>query len=100
MKPYERHAFICQRLAGTFDDDRPIGAVTRTMRALAAPLPTNKRSYIRARKRGRLPAYPRQSAAAPVAVCWHGTASLPRTQLQVLATACPPTVRSMASDCP
>lgn len=32
-----------------------VGAVTRAMRALAAPVPTDKRALYKARKRGRLP---------------------------------------------
>jgi len=59
-KLYEQHAYVCERLARAFDDDRPIGAVTRAMRALAAPLPTNKQAFYRARKRGCLPAFPDQ----------------------------------------
>jgi hypothetical protein len=38
---YQRHIFVCDSLARAFDDERPIGAVTRAMRALAAPLPTD-----------------------------------------------------------
>jgi TniQ len=60
-EPYERHTFVCERLARVLDDDRPIGAVTRAMRALAAPLPTNKQVLYRARKRGRLPYCPDQA---------------------------------------
>jgi hypothetical protein len=51
---YKQHAFVCERLARALDDERPIGAVTRAKRALAAPLPTNARMFYRARKRGHL----------------------------------------------
>jgi TniQ len=57
-EPYERHAFVCERLARAFDYGRPISAVTRAMKALAAPLPTNPRVFYRARKHGRLPDCP------------------------------------------
>jgi hypothetical protein len=55
---YKQHAFVCERLARALDDERPIGAATRAMRALAAPLPTNARVFSRARKRGHLPDCP------------------------------------------
>jgi hypothetical protein len=55
---YERHALVCERLGRAFDDERRIGAVTRAMRALAAPVPTNKQVLYRARNRGRLPCCP------------------------------------------
>jgi hypothetical protein len=45
-------------LARAFDNERPFAAVTRALRALAAPLPTNKQALYHARKRGRLPCYP------------------------------------------
>ena len=57
-EPYAQHAFVCERLARVFDDGRLISAVTRAMRALAAPVPTNKQVLYRARKRGRLPDCP------------------------------------------
>jgi len=57
-EPYERHTFVCTRLARAFDDERPIGAVIRAMKALAAPLPTNPRVFYRARKRGHLLDFP------------------------------------------
>lgn len=58
---YEQHALVCQRLASAFDTERPIGAITRAMRALAAPLPTNKQALYRARNRGQLPCCPDQA---------------------------------------
>ena len=58
---YEQHAFVCERLARALDDERPIGAVTRALRALAAPVPTHGQVLYRARKRGRLPCCPGQT---------------------------------------
>ena len=60
-EPYERHAFVCERLACALGDERPISAVTRALRALAAPLPTDPQVFYRARKRGRLPDDPGQT---------------------------------------
>ena len=60
-EPYERHNFVCDRLRRALDDERPVGAVTRAMRALAAPIPTHGQVLYRARKRGRLPCYPDRS---------------------------------------
>jgi hypothetical protein len=57
-EPYERHAFVCERLARAFDDGRPISAVTRAMKALAAPLPTNPRVFYRARSMDASPTAP------------------------------------------
>ena len=49
---------VRDRLAHAFEIGRPVGAVTRAMRALAAPVPTNKRARYVARNRGRLPSCP------------------------------------------
>ena len=56
--PYEAYAMVRDRLAHAFEIGRPVGAVTRAMRALAAPVPTNKRARYVARNRGRLPCCP------------------------------------------
>ena len=55
---YEVHAFVCAKLAQAFEDKRPIGAAIRAIKALAAPLPTNKNVRYIARSRGRLPSDP------------------------------------------
>lgn len=52
---YELHASICEKLARAFEDDRPLGAVMRAMKALAAPVPTKKQVRYIARNRRRLP---------------------------------------------
>jgi hypothetical protein len=57
-EPYEAYAMVRDRLSHAFETGRPIGAVTRAMRALAAPVPTNNRILYKARKRGRLPYCP------------------------------------------
>ena len=51
----ERHTFVSERLARAFDHERPVGAVTHAMRALAAPVPRDKKALYVARNRGRLP---------------------------------------------
>ena len=50
----------CRRQTGALSGcvGRPIGAVTRAMKALAAPVPTNKRARYIARNRGGLPCCP------------------------------------------
>lgn len=53
----ERHTFVCERLARALEDEHPIGAATRAMKALAAPVPTNKKALYHARNRGRLPCW-------------------------------------------
>jgi hypothetical protein len=58
---YEQHALDCEMLARAFDDARPIGAITRAVRVLAAPLPTNRQTLYRARNRGHLPCCPAQT---------------------------------------
>jgi hypothetical protein len=55
---YELHAKVCERIASAFEGGRPVGAVTRAMRALAAPVPTDKRVRYLARNRGHLPYCP------------------------------------------
>jgi hypothetical protein len=57
-EPYELYAAVRDRLAYAFENRRPVGAVTRAMRALAAPVPTNNQVRYIARKRGRLPCCP------------------------------------------
>jgi hypothetical protein len=57
-EPYELYATVRDRLAHAFETGRPVGAATRAMRALAAPVPTNKRARYVARNRGRLPCCP------------------------------------------
>jgi TniQ len=57
-EPYELYATVRGRLAHAFEAGRPIGAVTRAMEALAAPVPTEKRARYIARNRGRLPCCP------------------------------------------
>jgi hypothetical protein len=52
---YELHAFVCNRLTRAFEDGHPLGAATRAMRALAAPVPVDKKARYIARNRGRLP---------------------------------------------
>jgi hypothetical protein len=52
---YELHARVRDRLALAFETGRPIAAVTRAMKALAAPVPLNKQARYIARNRGRLP---------------------------------------------
>jgi len=54
-EPYEIHARVRDRLGFAFETGRPVGAVTRAMKALAAPVPTDKRARYIARNRGRLP---------------------------------------------
>jgi hypothetical protein len=49
-EPYELYAVVRDRLASAFENRRPVGAVTRAMRALAAPVPTNARVRYIARK--------------------------------------------------
>jgi hypothetical protein len=95
-EPYERHAFVCERLACALDDERPIGAVTRAMRALAAPLPTEPPGVLSCAQAWSPPRRPWPDAAASVAACRHEAASPPRAQLQVLATVSAQTLRSMA----
>jgi hypothetical protein len=60
-EPYEAHTRVRDRLAHAFETGRPIGAVTRAMRALAAPVPTDNRALYIARKRGRLPHCPERT---------------------------------------
>ena len=57
-EPYEIHARVRDRLALAFETGRPVGAVTRAMKALAAPVPTDKQARYIARNRGRLPYCP------------------------------------------
>ena len=57
-EPYETYAKVRDSLALAFETGRPVGAVTRAMRALAAPVPIDKRTLYKARKRGRLPYCP------------------------------------------
>ena len=57
-EPYEIHARVRDRLAFAFDTGRPVGAVTRAMKALAAPVPMDKQARYVARNRGRLPCGP------------------------------------------
>jgi hypothetical protein len=56
--PYELYATVRDRLAHAFETGRPVGAVSRAMRALAAPVPTDKRARYLARDRGRMPYCP------------------------------------------
>ena len=60
-EPYEAYAMVRDRLGHAFETGRPIGAVTRAMRALAAPVPTDNRALHTARKRGRLPYCPKRA---------------------------------------
>jgi TniQ len=60
-EPYEFHARVLDRLAVAFETGRPVGAVTRAMKALAAPVPTGKQARYIARNRGRLPYGPDRS---------------------------------------
>jgi hypothetical protein len=55
---YELHARVRDRLALAFETGRPVAAVTRAMKALAAPVPMDKRARYIARNRGRLPCGP------------------------------------------
>ena len=57
-EPYEIHARVRDSLGFAFETGRPVGAVTRAMKALAAPVPTDKRARYIARNRGRLPCGP------------------------------------------
>jgi hypothetical protein len=57
-EPYEIHARVRDRLAFAFETGRPVGAVTRAMKALAAPVPIDKRARYIARNRGCLPCGP------------------------------------------
>jgi hypothetical protein len=57
-EPYEIHTRVLDRLGFAFETGRPVGAVTRAMKALAAPVPTDKRARYIARNRGRLPCGP------------------------------------------
>jgi hypothetical protein len=57
-EPYEFYASVRDRIAHAFEAGRPVGAVTRAMRALAAPVPTNNRVRYVARNRGRMPSCP------------------------------------------
>src|SRR5271165_6442936 len=57
-EPYEIHARVLDRLGFAFETGRPVGAITRAMKALAAPVPTDKRARYIARNRGRLPCGP------------------------------------------
>jgi len=43
-EPYDIHARVRERLALAFETGRPIGAVTRAMKALAAPVPIDKQA--------------------------------------------------------
>jgi TniQ len=45
-EPYEAYAMVRDRLGHAFETGRPIGAVTRAIRALAAPVPTDNRVSI------------------------------------------------------
>lgn len=54
-EPYEFHSRALDRLALAIETGRPVGAVTRAMKALAAPVPTDKQARYIARNRGRLP---------------------------------------------
>jgi hypothetical protein len=54
-EPYELYATVRDRLAHALDNKRPIGAVTRAMKALGARVPTDKQLRYTARNRGRLP---------------------------------------------
>lgn len=60
-EPYEAYTMVRDRLAHALETGRPIGAATRAMRALAAPVPTDNRALYIARKRGRLPACPERT---------------------------------------
>jgi hypothetical protein len=60
-EPYEAYAMVRDRLGHAFETGRPIGAVTRAMRALAARVPTDNRALYTARKRGRLPYCPERA---------------------------------------
>jgi hypothetical protein len=66
-EPYELYAVVRDRLASAFENRRPVGAVTRAMRALAAPVPTNARVRYIARKRGRMPIGPDRTPP----LLWH-----------------------------
>jgi hypothetical protein len=57
-EPYEFYASVRDRIAHAFESGRPVGAVTRAMSALAAPVPTNNRVRYLARNRGRMPSCP------------------------------------------
>jgi hypothetical protein len=57
-EPYELYAVVRDRLACAFESRRPVGAVTRAMRALGAPVPTDARVRYIARNRGRMPLCP------------------------------------------
>ena len=53
--PYDTHVRVHDRLELAFESGQPFGAVTRAMKALAAPVPTEKGARYIARNRGRLP---------------------------------------------
>ena len=57
-EPYELHARVRDRLALAFETGRPVAAVTRAMKALAVPVPMDKKARYTARNRGRLPCGP------------------------------------------
>ena len=75
-EPYELYAAVCDRLAHAFESGRPVGAITRAMRALAAPVPTDNRGRYLARNRGRLPYCP--TRAPPLLWQLAGTRNLRR----------------------
>lgn len=60
-EPYEFHARVSDRLALALETGRPVGAVTRAMKALAAPVPIDTQARYVARNRGRLPCGPHRA---------------------------------------
>jgi TniQ len=109
-EPYRAYALVRDRLGHAFETGRPIGAVIRAMRALAAPVPTDNRALYTARKRGRLPYCPKRAPPAPVAAHRDPETSATHAWIPVLAAAGWPALRCLAaggtgcrdswSDCP
>lgn len=57
-EPFELYVAVRDRLGSAFENGRPVSAAVRAMKALGAPIPTDKRVRYIARKRGRLPVCP------------------------------------------
>ena len=75
-EPYERHTFVYERAPRAFDHGPPISTVIRATRALAKPVPANRRA---------LKIIPVGNLAAVCGVVIHGRRDMGRVHVRASA---------------